>query len=467
MPVGNYDDRVNDLLAHVEENIRARGLFRRGQAILVAVSGGVDSMVLLHVLHALATEHRWRLVVAHFNHRLRGVASDADERSVCAAAERLELEYVSERAAAHWSKAGQGTSVEMKAREWRHTFFGRAALERGCEVVALAHHADDQVELFFLRLLRGSGGRGLAGMGWSSPALFQRGVELVRPLLDVSKADLLAAVRAAGIAVRHDRSNDDQRIPRNRIRHELLPLLASAYCPAVTQTVLRSMEIIGADHAVVEALAARWLASRRRGKFERLPLAVQRQCLHQQLIALGASPEFEFVESLRLHPDRVINGNGATAFWRDDAGSVHRRELAPARFNPNTVAFDLAASPGEGEFAGVRFSWRLRRLPRGSNLPDHEDGCEFFSASGQSSLLSEICLRHWRAGDRFQPIGMARPVKLQDLFTNLKIPRARRRELIVAETRAGEIFWVEGVRIGEQFKLTPASTRMLEWRWQR
>ena len=424
-------------------------------------------MVLLHVLHALAPEQRWRLVVAHFNHRLRGRTSDTDERFVAAAAARLGLEFVCGRAAAEQGRGAKGKSTEMLAREWRHEFLARAAVEHRCPVMALAHHADDQVELFFLRLLRGAGGRGLAGMRWRSPAPSHPGVELVRPLLGVRKADLEAFAGAAGIAFRRDASNDSRAIPRNRIRHELLPLLARDYSPAVAETVLRAMDILGGEHELIERLAARWIASSRRGRFERLSVAVQRQCLQQQLLGLGIVPEFEWVEALRLQPGRAITCRDSRRVWRDADGWLRRSERpVAAAFNPESVRLKLAGRHGETEFGSLRIAWRLASpgsvLPLGQSVAGRE--C-FDAASGP--LRPAIRLRHWRAGDRFQPIGMTRPVKVQDLFTNLKVPAARRRELVLAETLAGEIFWVEGLRLAERFKVTPATKQVLEWRWQR
>jgi len=155
---------VTDLLQRVEENIQNRRLLERGQTILVAVSGGLDSMALLHSLHKLSSRHQWKLTIAHFNHQLRGRSSDADEKLVRKTAAAMRLPFVAGRANVKEFAQQSKTSVEMAARKLRHDFFARVARERKIRVVALAHHADDQVELFFLRILRGAGGEGLAGM---------------------------------------------------------------------------------------------------------------------------------------------------------------------------------------------------------------------------------------------------------------------------------------------------------------
>ena len=243
------------------ENIRARQLFGPGQRILVAVSGGVDSMVLLHVLHELAAGHGWRLTVAHLNHQLRGRSSEADERLVRRTAQKLQLPLVAERAAVRELARSRGLSLEMAARKLRHDFLARTAKRRHIPVVALAHHADDQLELFFLRLLRGSGGEGLAGMKWRTPSPSDAGIELVRPLLDQPKAVLVEYAADHRIRYREDASNAVLDFQRNRIRHELLPLLRRKYQPALDKTISRVMDIVGAEAEFVGGEAEEWLGA--------------------------------------------------------------------------------------------------------------------------------------------------------------------------------------------------------------
>ena len=360
---------MSELLQRAAAEIQNRQLLSRGQKILVAVSGGVDSMVLLHTLHSLAQKNLWPLSVAHFNHQLRGRASDADEKLVRQTAARLRLKFFGGGADVKQFAAQSKISVEMAARKLRHEFLAKVAREQEISTIALAHHADDQVELFFLRLLRGAGGEGLAGMKWRSPSPADKKISLVRPLLGCAKASLLAFAGENKIRFRDDASNFSTDFLRNKIRNELLPLLRSSYQPAVDKTVLRVMEIVGAEAEFVGAMAQNFCSSRGHEaqlktksepphvvgyNFEALPLAVQRRALQSRLAEAGVAADFELIEQLRAASGKFISVGSGVAVARDEAGAVQLRRAVTDEFNSAELKLKFKGRAGQAEFFSKR-----------------------------------------------------------------------------------------------------------------
>ncbi len=454
---------MSELVESVRQAIVERKLLAKGSSVLVAVSGGVDSMVLLQVLHELAPTFRWRLRVAHFNHQLRGRSSDADERLVRKTAHRLQWPCSVGRGDVRRLSREQGWSIEMAARHLRHRFLAQTARKYPIRAIALAHHADDQVELFFVRLLRGAGPGGLAGMKWRGVSPADSTLALVRPLLAQRKEALRQFALGQKVAFREDASNDRLDALRNRLRHELLPMIRKRYQPAMTPLILRLLEILSAENEFMDAAAREWPPSAPPGSFASLPVALQRRRVQSELNRLGITADFDLVENLRLNPGRKVSLDSRHIASITPDGALRVEDAARMSFDAAEKQVRIRSKAGQAEFNGIAVRWQigLRKpdLPRPGS-----SACEWFDADKIGGL---ICLRHWRPGDRFQPIGMRKGIKLQDLFTNLKVPRPRRHRLVVAATADGEIWWVEGLRIAERFKLTDTTRRVLEWRWRR
>jgi tRNA(Ile)-lysidine synthase len=229
------------------------------------------------------------------------------------------------------------------------------------------------------------------------------------------------------------------------------------------------MEIIGAESAVAEDLARKWLENNRAlgrtrsaKRFSSLNIAVQRKVLQQQLIKLGIIPDFGLVEALRESVEKWTSVSLGLSIARDLTGMLSLRRSNPLHFKANELKLTLSNRAGGATFAGRKFRWSIKKSLGFKGFLPPQSMTEFFDAD---KIGSKIILRHWRAGDRFQPIGMPSPVKLQDLFVNLKIPAARRRELVLATNQKGDIFWVESLRIADPFKLTPGTRRQLSWQW--
>jgi tRNA(Ile)-lysidine synthase len=453
---------VTELRQKVETTVTSRGLLPAGEPLLAAVSGGLDSMVLLHLLHDLSATHRWPLVVAHFNHRLRGQESDEDEAFVRATARQMHLKFKTGQADVRALARRSGISIEMAARQSRHQFLARTARSLGIRRIVLAHHADDQVELFLLRLLRGAGPEGLRGMKFAGASPADPQLLVIRPFLEQTRGELESFARQAAIPFRLDASNHELEFLRNRIRLELLPLLRSSYQPAVTKTLLRLIVLLGAESDLAGELTEQARADPA-ARFEELPAAIQRRWLRGECLQLGINPSFDLVEHLRSAPEQQIMVERFQTVWRTTAGQVKSRRLEKLEFRQHCELVDLSKPPFHRLFAGLSLSWTVRCPPDlPTSFKDHPPGCERFDAD---KVGSPVCLRHWQPGDRFQPIGLNASAKVQDLLTNAKVPPARRRELVVATTSQGDVFWIEGLRISERFKLDSAARRCLEWCW--
>jgi len=463
---GKYDSiaPVDAFLNRLARVIRTERLLPRKATVLVAVSGGLDSLVLLTALARLKDEFGWRVAAAHFNHQLRGRAADADEQFVGRSCSALRVPcqvgrwLKEERTAA--TKAG---GIEHAARLARRGFLGRVAANAGARHIVLAHHADDQVEHFFVRLLRGAGSRALGGMRRRSRHGPPLNAWLVRPFLDFRRAEIAAWAEAQQLRHREDASNRDPRFMRNRVRHELLPYLTRRFAPAVADLVLRTMRGLADEAEWLRAAAADYLRQppALRPPFDRCPPALQRHALALQLEAHALKFDSATLETLRAAAGTVVTCPGNHQLVRDELGTLSLHEASNPSFENGSVSVQLAGRAGAAQFRGLEINWSLQAGQRAIQFQAQR---EFFDADrvGQT-----VILRPWQAGDRFQPIGMNRPVKLQDLFTNAKVPPTDRRRRVVAATGTGEIFWVEGLRIGERFKLSATTQTRLRWCWRR
>ncbi len=444
-----------ELRERVDADLREHGLLGPGGRVLLGISGGVDSMVLLHLLAELAPKHRWSLAVAHFNHCLRGADSDGDEAFVRATTEKLDLPFHAGRADVRAFADNSRLSIEMAARELRYDFLIDTAKEIGAERIALAHHADDHIETFWLRLLRGDVGRGLAGIRWIRPS-GKGDVSIVRPLLNVRKSELMAFAREKRIEFRQDASNDDPTYARNRLRIEILPSLEK-FQPELRDLTQRTAQVLGDEKDFLEREAQKWLAQPT-PHFNQLHVALQREIVRQQLLPLGVKPNFELIEELRLNEKQPITWSPGFHVTRSGEGFLSADEGFLRQFSDEDTVVDLTDA-GFCEFQGVQIAWEFVDA-RGPNRPN----AEFFDLE---TIGTRVVIRLWRPGDRFQPSGMGSEAKVQDLLTNLKVPANEKRRRLVAVAADGKIFWVEGLRISERHKVTERTRRILSWSWRR
>lgn len=422
--------------------------------LVVAVSGGLDSMVLLHSLARLRRKFPWQLTVAHCHHGLRGTDADEDADWVRAQSAALGLpcivEEVSVRAAAEASRE----SLEMAARRLRHAFLARSALSVGSAdsmEVVLAHHAQDQAELVLLRLLRGAGSEGLAGMKERSPSPADRRVSLLRPFLGFDRVTLKAFAERHLIGHREDASNRDLSIPRNRIRHQLIPDWMAHYSPALPRVLARIADIAAQESDYLKEQAQRWRGSLHPEPWASLHVALQRAILRIELLEQGPNADFDLVERLR----RARWGSVVDKHSVDHAVAPRAQANSCHPTGPSeTVSVAFRGVRGQRVLPdGSLFRWkRLKRpLPFG-------DGWEQLDATTVPETAS---LRHRRPGDRFQRLGQSNAARLQNLFINQRVAVAERAQRWVLDLGDGSLAWVEGFSAGERHRLPPSTTEIL------
>ena len=427
-----------------------------GGRVLVALSGGPDSVALLHVLQTL--EQRGHLVVAggaHFNHQLRGAEADADELFCRDLAASLRMPIVVGRGDVRRIAGESGRSIEDAARTARYSFLNGAAVSLDAVAIAVGHSLEDQAETFLLRLIRGAGPAGLAGVR-------PRAGIVIRPLLEISRAELRAYAAEHALTFREDSSNADVGIARNRVRLELLPHLQQ-FSPAIAGTLARQAAVARVDDEFLEGAAIEWarsivLQEDNGVALDATALAVLHPALASrvarsalQAAAPGRFIGFQHVEDL-LDLTRRADGSAVALPGLVATRQGSRIVLGNAPAAPFANSFRVPLSiPGEVEAAG----WNVSAdCPIGEPLQP-------LVARGHAVVVAAEPVRHplavrsRRPGDRFKPIGMGgRGRKLQDFLVDRKVARADRDALPLVVDRDDRIIWVVGQSVAEDFRVT-------------
>jgi len=456
---------AGDLPEAVLGYARREHLFTSNDRVLVAVSGGPDSVALVHLLIRLRPVLSLELGMAHYDHGLRGEDSRRDADFVAHLAQRLGLPCHMGRGQVKEAARRDKVSIQMAARKLRRQFFQDTRNVHAYTRLALGHTADDQVELFWLRLLRGAGLEGLKGMEPTTPE------GLVRPLLAIGKAVLLAWLEQENLAYRVDASNLSRAYLRNRVRLDLLPHLTQFYNPRLAQTIWRTQTLLREDEFLLrQDTVAAWNRIARRlaedcfaldlERFLALEGPLQRRVLRFGVGKIGANLTLTAAQVGSLLALAKSERSGGLISLGENvqvaraAAALHILRGLPEPSREVTLLPDRA---GEVE-SPEGWRWRLTRRPSqpGDAWPSPE--VAWFNPARVSLPLK---VRGWRAGDRFWPQGAPGPKKLQDFLVDAKIPRWLRPHLPLV-TSAQEIIWVAGLRLAEPVKLLSTSRDMLE-----
>ena len=449
------------MIEQVLRTISRYNMLPRGTRVGVAVSGGADSVALLHLLHGLAPAREWSLAVLHFDHRLRAAESDADRRFVETLAANLGLPCFT--GAAEVRAAARGGNLEQTARQFRYRFFAEVRERQALDVVATGHTASDQAETVLMRLLRGASPDSLAGIravndGW-----------IVRPLLELTRDQVREWLRAAGLEWREDSSNTENCYDRNRLRNQVLPLLRSQWNPKVEGALARLAALAARDDEFWQAqVEAVWSAAAARNRFG-IVLDVER--LHREHPALRARVLMRACTeaagaTLRISNEQVDHllslvsqreGDGRLSLprlnaWRSFSQILLYQGVA-ALTRPEAIAL---AAPGAAALDSHGPLIRLRRAENGADAYNEES-----SRLDGNLAPGPFWLRAWRAGDCCRPVGGGDERSLHSLLQQRKIPAWDRCGWPVLEWQ-GHVVWARGLGVAAGWCAESGSANPIE-----
>ena len=447
---------------------RRRRLFDERSKVIVAVSGGIDSSALLDLLVRERDLYGLSLIVAHFNHQLRGSESDGDEQHVMHRASAYGLDFFVERAHTAEYARHMKLGIQEAARALRYEFFDKLLISSGFDRVATAHNADDNVETMLLNLFRGAGVQGLAGI-----PVYRADHKVIRPLLLASRHDIEQYVQLEHIPFREDSSNATDHYSRNFLRHHIVPQLKSQINPALVQTMHRTAELFreleaylgyNARHTLDLIMTSRTPAEAHLSipRLRSAPVLIQQYVLMLAVEQFaGTRPDYDQVTSI------LGLTEGTTGSWvplRSETMAYRDREEIVLRKSEPVSEFKITILPNHRyEFSRFRFASEIVPDP---GAPAGESGATEY-VDADLIRTPDLVLRTWSEGDSFIPLGMKTRKKISDFFVDAKVPVYEKHSFPVLETREGEIVWVCGQRIDDRFKITDQTKRVLKLEFSR
>jgi len=427
--------------------IKKNNLFRKHDRILMAVSGGIDSMVMSHLFIRLGTEKG----IAHCNFSLRGEESDLDEELARDFAEKNSIPFYSIRFNTLEHASANGISVQMAARELRYEWFEKIRLESNFSLTAVAHNLNDNIETMLINLTRGTGLTGLSGM---RPA----GNKIIRPLLFASREKIEKYSIENGVPFREDKSNASTKYIRNKIRHLVIPVLKEIN-PSVEETLNETAgRLTGIDEIVLEYIdGIRSLTSIKKGTTT--IFNVERLKRHQKSRALIFELFSPYGVSGSVSADliRLISGStGKQIFTKTHRILRNRDELIVTPLgtgNPDNL--EIAGFEELQKVHGIKSAIIINVKP-GYKIPRHKS----VACIDYGKIRFPLIIRGWKKGDYFFPLGMNKKKKLSDYFVDSKYSLIKKERALILES-AGEIVWIIGERLDERFRITESTSKIL------
>jgi tRNA(Ile)-lysidine synthase len=453
------------MLEKVKQGITKYGLLKQNENVVVALSGGPDSTALVITLSQIAPAMGLQLIVAHFNHGLRGHEADEDERSARRLTKKLGLSFVCRKM--DKKTVTKGLSPEEFYRRERYRFLDEVAKINHAHKIALGHNLQDQAETVLLHLLRGSGLEGLKGI------MPLRDGKYIRPLIGISREEIIAFLNEAGIAYRQDISNESNLYLRNKIRLELLPYLKKEFNPRIDDTLAQTAEILREDNNFIRECVDKALKSTCIKKQKNrvvlniqyisiLPTAIQRRLFKELLENFNVEKNGITFLHINALNDLLRNPESGRKICLP-FGIEARREyenliLERAGDCSKQMEYSYQVEiPGSIYLPERNLTVHLRVLKK-NKIEFNVKNKDYFDLD---KIRFPLVLRNRREGDWFQPLGMSGRQKLKSLFIDHKIPQRKRQEIMVlADQRA--VIWIENMHLNDQVKITPETKNVLE-----
>jgi tRNA(Ile)-lysidine synthase len=455
------------LMRTVRTTIEKYGMIRQGDRVVVGLSGGPDSVALLHILSSLKDVYKIGIRAAHLEHGIRGEESIEDMRFVERLCQDMSVPLSTERVKVPEAARAAKQSVEATARRLRYDFFDEVLKETKSSKIATGHNANDQAETLLLNLLRGTGMAGLTGV-W--PAVENT---IVRPLIEATRSDIETYLKERGIAFRVDSSNQDDRYDRNRVRQVLVPLLESEFNPRIIDSLARTAGIFSTMDDYLREEAGRVIETCSRtgdgrttidlGPFGEAPKALQLFTLYLLLRSLEGDDQVVSFDTLSAilnvamrskSGSRVDIGSGLVALKEFDKLVIGRDLALVERYDAGLTIPGRTAV----EAAGCAFTTEVLNQRPGTGEIYRSGDTAYFDLG---ALDLPLRARSWREGDKFVPFGLTGSKKVHDIFIDEKVPISQRpRTPIVCD--GDGIVWIAGVRRSERARITDDTRTILK-----
>ena len=459
---------IHNIINTIEEN----NMINKGEKIIVALSGGPDSMSLLHGLNNLKTKYDITLYAAHVNHMLRGEDSDNDEKACREFCKSLNIEFFSKNINIDVISREKNISHEMAGREVRYEFFMELFQKLNANKIALAHNLNDQAETVLMRLMRGSGIEGLIGIKPVRDEIF------IRPLINTKRVEIEAYCSENNLPVRIDKTNFESIYSRNKVRLELIPYIEENFNSDIVTTLSRMSSLISLDNDFMEENSSKLFQKYCDTKEEKVIIYKDAFNLHYSMLnriirkaMMNIKGNMNNIESVHIQnivqiqksetgkTTKVPGGIIASNVYKD----IYLVKEQHKSQEVKVQNFSVALSLGENIIPALRSKIILRVIKRDeySKIKYRED-VKYFDYD----KINNISIRFRQEGDKFSPIGMNGSKKLKDLFMDLKIPREKRDNipLLCFDEHIG---WIIGYRISEKFKIHNQTNNILEVKIER